>query len=271
MGRGKRSAAEAADTTAAGAIEGAGAVEQAGGTPDEVVAGAIGGAAAGTAEATGANDSDGGEDHITAFDRQMERLVGIAENAEFESGTLVGDIRDSLLDLFRTRPKVWSAMSEAEQRDVAKALENAAKLFVRKVVRVVAEEDLVSVSATLKGYSAKGDVFKLNAEARGDEDTALDLFRMDGHDVVIMSADAQRFVGQRKDAEVQPDQPALTLEPPQAGAEHPEDNSDLADAGEQAPSEDDSARSGVEGELDEEDEAEEIAAGESEREAAESE
>jgi len=155
-------------------------------------------------------------DHIDEFTKLLERLESLALNAEFTSGTLVGDIRDVLIDTFKNRPKPWSQLSEGEQRDLAKALENVAKTVIKKTVLVVAEQDEISVTATVKGYSAKGGVFKINAEARGDEDTAQQLFGMDGHDVVIMSADSQRFTGQRKDPEVQPDQAALFSDAPQA-------------------------------------------------------
>lgn len=173
-----------------------------------------------------------GDDHIEIFDKHVERLMSIAEQAEFESGTLVGDIRDTMLDVFKNRPKPWSQLSEAEQRDLAKALDNVAKTFIRKVVRVVAEEDLFSIDGVIKGYSGKGGAFKVNIEARGDEQTATELFKMDGHDVVIMSADASRFTGQKKDAEVQPDQPAFGFADPPAGAEGDEDLVEAAEAGE---------------------------------------
>lgn len=165
------------------------------------------------------------EDHITEFEKQLERLQAIALDANFSSGSLVGDIRDVLLDTFKLRPKAWSQHSEAEQRDLAKALENVAKTVISKVVLVVAEQDEISVSATLKGYSAKGGTFKLNAEARGDQETALQLFDMDGHDVIIMSADSARFTGQAKPAAVEPDQPGLSLEPPVG------EDEDVAEAG----------------------------------------
>lgn len=155
-----------------------------------------------------------GEDHAAAFERHVERLQQTALDAEFESGTLVGDIRDVLLDTFKLRPKPWAHHSESEQRDLAKALENVAKTVIRKVVFVVAEQDEISVTATVKGYSAKGGVFKINAEARGDEETATQLFGMDGHDVVIMSADSARFTGQKNDADVQPDAPGLPFSDP---------------------------------------------------------
>jgi hypothetical protein len=171
------------------------------------------------------------EDHIDEHNQAIERLVAIAENAEFESGTLVGDIRDTLLNLFKNRPKPWSQLSEIEQRDTGRALENVAKTFIRKAVIVIAEEDLVSVNGTMKGYTGKGGLFVLKVEARGDEDTATELFRMDGHDVVIMSADHSRFAGQKGDAEVQPDSPALPFEADANGDNS--DNSDLAESGDE--------------------------------------
>jgi hypothetical protein len=170
-------------------------------------------------------------DHITEFDQRVERLTKIAEDAEFESGTLLGDIRDTMLEQFKHRPKPWSQMSESEQRDLAKALENSARTLLRKLVIVVAEEDLPSVHATLKGYGVKGDIFSLKAEARGDEETALQLFKLDGHDVVLMSASADRFLSQRKDPDVQPDQPGLALD---TGGESEDEDVDLEEAAEEA-------------------------------------
>lgn len=178
------------------------------------------------------------EDHITAFDRHVERLSRIAEEAEFESGTLVGDIRDGLLDIFKARPKLWSQMSESEQRDLARGLESVAKVVLKKLVIVLAEEENVSVHATLKGYAVDGETFKLKVVAKGDEDTAAELFRMDGHEVILIRADARRHHGQRSDGGVQADQPTLAFsDPPAKGAAadeirteppHPADDSDLA-------------------------------------------
>jgi hypothetical protein len=181
------------------------------------------------------------EDHIAEFDARVEKLVKIAEDAKFESGTLLGDIRDTMLEQFKHQPKPWSNMSQIEQRDLGKVFENAARLFVRKTVLIVAEEDLVSVQGTLKGYSGKGGDFKATIEARGDEDTALELFKMDGHAVVIMSADATRFEGQRKDVETQPDQPALGFSDGPTGEQPPADDSDLVDAAEEPPEAEDVA------------------------------
>lgn len=171
-------------------------------------------------------------DHITAAERNLERLQRIAEEAEFESGTLVGDIRDGLLDVFKSRLKPWSQMSQGEQADLNRTLESIAKTVLRKLVVVLAEEEDVSVHATLKGYAVDGETFKLKVVAKGDEETATELFRMDGHEVILIRADARRHYGQKRDAETHPDQPGLGFsDPPKAEEElppPPADDSDLA-------------------------------------------
>lgn len=159
------------------------------------------------------------EDHISAFDEKVEKLVQLASEAEFENGSLLGDVRDRMLEIFKNRPKAWSQMSEAEHRDIGKALENAAQTLIRRVVLVVAEGDEISVTGTLKGYSAKGGDFQLKVEAQGDDATALQLFKMDGHAVVIKSADASKLLGKKSEAEVIPDQAALAFSDEETPAE----------------------------------------------------
>jgi hypothetical protein len=267
-------AAQAADTAAAGAIEGAGAAAEAGGDGDQVAAAAIGGAAAGVAEAereaeeggepapeeersevVEAPAGDEADDVETAFDRRCARLVAIAEEAEFESGSIVGDIRDALIDQYKQRPKQWHQMSEMEQRDLVRVFETVAKQLVRKVVIVIAEEDEISVHAKLAGWKANGDAFEGKFKAKGDGETALQLFELDGHEIVIISADATRFTGERRPAPVEPDQRPLEFadapaKSAQAGAEepeHPDDDSDLADAGGTAKAEDETVANVVTG------------------------
>jgi hypothetical protein len=177
-----------------------------------------------------------GEDHITAFDRRLERLIRIVEEAEFESGTLVGDIRDFLVDNAKHRPKTWHQMSAGEQADFNRNAEAVAKKVLRKLVLILAEQDDVSVHATLKGYAVDGETFKLKVVAKGDAETAAELFRMDGHEVILIRADARQHFGQRREGEVLPDQPGLSFadggarkDPaPQAEPDHPADDSDLA-------------------------------------------
>jgi hypothetical protein len=187
----------------------------------------------------GATAAPGGapeEDHVTAFERQMERLVRIVDESDFETGSLRGDIRDTMLDVIKSRPKPWSQMSELEQRDLVRALDAVTTGIVKKAVFVMAEQDDLSVHATLKGYSADGGTFKLKLVASGDMDTAKQLYSLDGHEVVLISADSKRFQGARKEPQIDPDQPGLkfsdqviTSDPP---AKTPEDDTDLSGGGE---------------------------------------
>jgi hypothetical protein len=188
-----------------------------------------------TAEETGeAGAGDGNEpaDHIEAFDNQMDRLETMAVEAEFESGTLVGDIRDLIVGIFKERPKPWSQMSQSQQRDVGKMAEAVAEKVIRKAVRVIAEQDDITVHAALKSYSS-GDGFDIKLKAASDEETALQLYRLQGHDVVLISADSNRFKGQKKPIDTQPDEPDLPFSDPRP--EIPESDgteTDLADAAE---------------------------------------
>jgi hypothetical protein len=171
-------------------------------------------------------------DGETAHDRNLEKLEDIAIEAEFESGTLVGDLRDLMLRLYKERAKNWSQCSASEQRDIVAMSTDVAKKVIKKVVRVVAEQDANSVHATLKGYNA-GEGFDIKLKANADEETALELFRMQGHEVIIISADARKFEGQKRDADIEEDQAPLPFSDPKPEPQQSDGTeTDLADAAE---------------------------------------
>lgn len=169
-------------------------------------------------------------DKLDAHERNMQHLEELAVNAEFESGTLVGDIRDFMLQLYKERSKNWSQCSAGEQRDLVAMATTVAKKVIKKVALVVAGQDNNSVHATLKGYSA-GDGFDIKLKANSDEETALELYRMQGHEVIIISADARKFEGQRKDADIEEDQAPLPFSDPKPEPQQSDGTeTDLADA-----------------------------------------
>ena len=173
---------------------------------------------------------------VDAHEKNMLLLEELAVNAEFESGTLVGDIRDLMLRLYKERSKNWSQSSASEQRDIVHMSTDVAKKVIKKVARVIAEQDQTSVHATLKGYTA-GDGFDIKLKANSDEDTALELFRMQGHEVIIISADARKFEGQRKDVDVDEDQAPLPFSEPKPEPEQSDGTeTDLADVAEEVAS-----------------------------------
>lgn len=160
------------------------------------------------------------------FDPEIERLLQIAERAEFEAGTLTGDLRDAMLEMFRNRKKPWDMLSETEQRTIAQGLDNVARLFLRKAVVVVAEQDAPSVHAKLSGFNIKDGAIKGTFTAVGDIESVTRLFALDGHEVILLSADSRPFHGQRRDPDIDPDAPELSF--PDGPGEGPVGDTDLA-------------------------------------------
>jgi len=177
------------------------------------------------------------ENQDRATDLMTDRLVAIAETAELDRGTLVGDVRDTLLDLFKANPKPWSALLEDQQRRVADALETAARTIVRSIVVIVAEDDAAggTIHAKLESYAEKGGL-KIALTANGDRDTVLALHDAVGQQVVVKRADTNRYGGERRPLQTDPDQAGLGFEADQDGHRDPftgpEGDDDLVDAAE---------------------------------------
>jgi len=146
-------------------------------------------------------------DHSEAFANTVYAIERVVMAASFESGSLLGGLRDTILSMFKARDRGWTQYSQAEQRDLAKQIENHCKELIAKVTRVVVEGEEISVTGKLEKYTHSGG-FDLKISAESDEDVALQLFRMQGHNIVILSADAKRFL-QAEAAETQPDEPEL--------------------------------------------------------------
>lgn len=218
-----------ADTVAAGAIEGAGAVMDAGGDANQTAAGAIGGAAAATAEALEVEsgsvkingdvkvdgvvagaipanedppESDEADENGVdeAYQRRMDRLVRIVEEAEFESGTAVGDIRDVLRELFKARDKAYHLLDANERRTLDDQLTKVAQLVVRRVVLIIAEEESVTLQGTmLDALSVKGETLEVKLKVEHvDKDVLMDAYNLAGQRVVVVSASDKRFLGARR-------------------------------------------------------------------------
>lgn len=142
----------------------------------------------------------------------LHTVSNLVTTAQFESGSLLGDMVKLIVSLFKDRPKNWSQMSELEQRDMGKAITEKCKTILKRVAMVIAEEDEISIAATLKGYSAKPGEFDLKLSAVSDSETATQLFNLNGHDVLIISADAERFFGSGPEIETDPDNFSLPFD-----------------------------------------------------------
>lgn len=149
------------------------------------------------------------------FDEWAEDMLA---QPELDVTKLSGSLRDVMLELFRHRPKAWSEMVESEQRDCARLIQNAVDGFLSEAVLLIAAEGRPNIEARLEKFTGKGGKYQASLIAVGGPEMAAQLARLDGHEVLIISADAASF--QRGEpAKVQPDQAALEMDEEEPGAE----------------------------------------------------
>lgn len=188
-------------------------------------------------EAGGEGEGDIEHGDGGARERGMEAacatLVSLAEEHGIDADSLVGDLRDGMLQEFKQRPKPWGQLLAGEQRDVVGALTQAAQLFARRAVIQIAAKGRPTIRGTLKKFSHDGAKIVATIEVPLTDDASiLALNHASGKEVLIVTADANAFMGQRRDAAIADDQAGLEFE---AGSDrHPPDDSDLAAAGERS-------------------------------------
>lgn len=141
-----------------------------------------------------------------------------ADSVDIVLKTCKGDVRDAIIEVFKRRPKPWSAMKEDDQRDFAAAIDQVAESLVRKAAVAMAAMGQVKVMATLKQVTMK-DGLKLTLEAPFTIENVEQLSESMSKTVLVVRADASPALGERKPAQIQKDQGTLI----------PEGDTDLAD------------------------------------------
>lgn len=146
-----------------------------------------------------------------------KRIGLIASTAPMASGTLAGDLRDAMIDIYKTRPKPWPEMTQAEQQDIGRAFEYAARAFVVGIsdeINSTGKEN--PVRAILESYQDKGDVrATLKVKTLGEDDAneaIMTLHRARGKMVLITIASADDYLGERDALQTDPDQNGLQFE-----------------------------------------------------------
>ena len=150
----------------------------------------------------------------------LDRLEALVDESDFDASTLVGDIRDCMLDIVKSRPKPWSQLSSAEQGDVARTVEYAAQQMVKNAVDLIARNGKTDpVKAILETLSEKKDgtiEAKLKIKTTTPEETAaafLALHHARGKMVLMTKASAEDYGGQRADVGIDPDQMDIDFQP----------------------------------------------------------
>lgn len=86
------------------------------------------------------------------------------EKIDVQAATLVGNIRDEILGLFKSHGE-WKKLKEAQQRDIAAGAEAIAKEIVRKSAEIIAGRGFKAIHGTLAQITVK-DGLKMVVTAR---------------------------------------------------------------------------------------------------------
>lgn len=140
-----------------------------------------------------------------------------------ELGTLMGDMRDAMLQRIRTLQKPWAQMTEAEQTDCANGIELSAREIIRKTVRLVNKHEWPSCVVTLaelKIGGTNGIDIKMTCPNIGEYRNVLGEHVKT--QVMVVFADSETFMAERAPAQIDKDQPDLDL-PEEAEDRRPSD------------------------------------------------
>lgn len=138
-----------------------------------------------------------------------------AETAELVAETLSGDVRDFLVDRIKNLPKVWAQMTQEEQSEIINAAVSAGNEMVRKAVRLIAEDGRPTITAQCESVTVKDGIKAVLSLGKYDE-YRHELMDSQGQSVLIIVADADKYIGSRGDLkpDAPPTEPDLPLDEP---------------------------------------------------------
>lgn len=130
-----------------------------------------------------------------------------------ELGTLMGDMRDVMLQRIRTLQKPWQQMTEAEQTDCANGVELGAKEIIRKTVRMLTSYDWPHAVVSLGPVTIKGEKgIEAKIECPNIQHNREVLGEHVGQHVMMMMVDSDTFMAARAPVQIDKDQPEMPLD-----------------------------------------------------------
>lgn len=125
--------------------------------------------------------------------------------ADLAAATLMGDIRDFMLDRIKTQKKPWVAMTEDEQRDEIYAAKTAADRLVREVVHIISAQGRKVITGVLDQVTVKKEVKAVVTFPKTDQ-ARHELIDSQGSHVLIVVAGTEEFSGEKAPAKPDPNQ-----------------------------------------------------------------
>jgi hypothetical protein len=128
-----------------------------------------------------------------------------------DTATLLGDVRDALLDRLRTMPKPWTVMSEAEQQELIDGCTRVATHLVTEATAIIAANGFPCVSGRLVKAQVKNGM-QLQIDVSRHDPQRLTVIDSVDRPVFLVIATPDLFMGERgparPDPKPTPEQPA---------------------------------------------------------------
>lgn len=148
--------------------------------------------------------------------KQEERVYDevTEEEINLAADTLVGNIRDFLLDRVKHARKPWDKMSEEEQAGEIACATGAAETLVRKAVRIIAQAGRKTITGNLEQVTVKDGIKAVVTVSKHDE-CRHELVDSCGSSVLIVVADTEEFDAHRDPVGPDPDQQEIDVDVPE--------------------------------------------------------
>lgn len=151
--------------------------------------------------------------------------------------TMIGDIRDMVLDIIRDKRytgKAWKDMNEAEQKSVANMVSVQAEEAVARAVDIIHSDGQRHIKAILKQVTVK-DGYKAVFEMSAHDELRHELVDAQGDSILVVLADHNRYAEDVKPVKIDKDQPELNTGDEHHDGQERSKGADAVDASQSEP------------------------------------
>lgn len=118
---------------------------------------------------------------------------------KIEASTLLGDVRDAMLDRMRQMPKPWQVMSPGEQQEIIEGCTRTATHLVNETARIISAKGFPTVNGKLVKAQIK-DGMQLQIDVSRHDPQRLTVIDSVNSPVLIVFAEPDMFMGEKAPA-----------------------------------------------------------------------
>lgn len=131
------------------------------------------------------------------------------------ASTLLGDVRDQLLQVLQSIEAAWPSLAEARQGQLITAMRQLAERVIREIAQVIAARGFPAVPVKVGRIVLGGKAGKISSAIETDfsVEAIATLAAAHGKTAMLVVVDEGVYAGESAPALPDPDQPMLKLEP----------------------------------------------------------